>query len=403
MRRNRPKRNSAYWIISALIHVVLLVLLFLSPAGQSIFRKDRPLKPEIVREDEELAEVIDDIRDLAVDRLKAQVQLLEGGRERMAANFHTLNEHYEPFVAKQIEFARDRLVQEGSRVSELQHIILKAAERAAAEGEGASDPMWRAYDGNRAALVAGQEEIRRALMLTASEDTELVELQNQAEADQLEVFSLISKSVSAQNHLWGAPKHIERDEGRIAKYQEAIAMYSGRIESAQKKIAEYQADIKESKARLAETKAELDQAQEAYNQAKAGKEGEKEARSAYDRANRIHKQAESGLRKAEKRLEQAEKSLASSRSRLADAQKRLAGSEKSVAERKEALPDKVTQRDESAAAAAALQRTAIERQQEVYDRLLAQLDRDAKEAERTGATTDDSTEGASPAPQEDVL
>ena len=92
--------------------------------------------------------------------------MLEAGRERMAVNFETRNRHYVPFVAGQIASARARLTQEGEKTLGRQEEILTAARRAVELKAAGSDPMWRVFDKHRAALIAGQEEIRRVLLLT---------------------------------------------------------------------------------------------------------------------------------------------------------------------------------------------------------------------------------------------
>ena len=239
--RNKKKTSSRFWLISAALHGVALVVLILTPAGQRVFKQEeRPLKPEIVRKDEALAEVIDDIRDLSVERLRAQVALLEAGRERMAVNFETMNRHYVPFVAGQIASARARLTQEGEKTLGRQEEILTAARRAVELKAAGSDPMWRVFDKHRAALIAGQEEIRRVLLLTAADDTELLATQNQAEAVQMEAFEGLSVSVSAQNQLWNAEPRLETLSAEKTKFEEARAAGEQALKEAQAEVARVQ-------------------------------------------------------------------------------------------------------------------------------------------------------------------
>jgi chromosome segregation ATPase len=209
--------DSRFWIVSAVVHGAIFLIFFISPAGQRIFRPEaKALKPEIIKRDEELAEVIDQIRDLAVDRLQSQLTLLRAGQDRMATNFETMNAHYRPFVAGQLETVQARLNQEASAVFAKQDELLAGIERAVNEKEAGADPMWRAYDKNRASILAGQEEIRRALLLAAADQAELVDLEERVDINQMEVFSLLTSSVTAQNTLWG-------DANRSTQLTEGLA------------------------------------------------------------------------------------------------------------------------------------------------------------------------------------
>jgi hypothetical protein len=383
-RRNKnTKTNSRFWLVSAVLHGLVLTILFLTPAGQKVFKpKERALKPEVVREDEELAEVIDDIRELAVDRLKVQVELLQAGRERMATNFDTMNTYYRPFVAGQVETARERLVAQSEKTFALQQEVLDAVRNGVEKKEAGSDAMWRTYDGRRAAIVAGQEEIRRALMLTASDDQALVDLQNQSEQNQMQAFERISESVGAQNGLWGGASKLEKIEETLKDMQPKVDEAEKIQTELTPQIAKLEAAYKDSVQGVKDADKALKDAKNTVKRAEKDKQGVEEARGALKLADAALNQARKVSNEAKDTWNASKKELAAATKTVKWGQPRL---EKQLAEKQsitESLPEKTIRRDTMAAEALKLQTSAISEQKEVYDRLLVRLDQKAQESEK---------------------
>ncbi|MEM1059959.1 MAG: hypothetical protein AAGK14_11980 [Verrucomicrobiota bacterium] len=379
-RRQKKQNNSRYWMVSGTLHLLVLIGILLSPVGQTIFHKDRPMKPEIVMDEEDLADTIDDIRNLAVERLRYQVELLSAGRERMSTNFQTMNEHYQPFVSDQVATARDRIVQEIDKLQVLQEEILAAAQRAVEQGAGGTDPMWRTYDRNRAGIVTGQEELRRAVMLTAADQHELVDLQIAAEEAQMSAFESLQDSVSAQNHLWREAQTRERYEGRIKGYQGSIRMFTDRIFNGEKNQPTLKQELKDAEKKLVEVKQSLEAAQAAYDEGK-GSDQEKGLKKDLDRAKRSMSLAERGHKRAQSRLEKNQKDLVRNNARLEDAMQRLSNYRSEYDKYQKGLPHVLTRREQGAADVVRLQQKAIDDQQNVYDQLLVLLNERVEQAE----------------------
>lgn len=382
--KNKKKTSSRFWIISGLLHGTAAVVLILTPAGQRVFKQeDRPLKPEIVRKDEALAEVIDDIRDLSVVRLKAQLALLEAGRDRMATNFDTMNRHYQPFVAGQISSARARLLQEGEKTLGLQQEILAAAREAVAKKEQGSDAMWRVFDKNRAALIAGQEEIRRVLLLTAAGDPELLALQDQAEAAQMETFRVLSVSVGAQNHLWNAAARLQKLSEQKAELEQALSV-------AEAQARELESELERLKVEEPKTLQELQDARQRVGEAKKNLEKARREKSGEAEARATIKQAEDDVRSAQKIVNttksqraQMERKLKSALNVAEARKKSLAKVAEDTTKTTDTLSPKETERDTNAAKAAELQEQAMTGQTAVYQRLLAHLAKQAEDAAKS--------------------
>ena len=325
--RSKRETTFRFWIISALGYAAVLTGLFLTPAGQRIMqREERAAKPEILRKDEALAEVIDDIRDLAVDRLKSQVLLLEAGRERMAVNFDTLNRHHQPFVAGQIASARARLQQEGEKTLALQEEIRQAARLALEQKETAGETLGKIYDRTRAALVAGMEEIRRVARLLAPDDRELISRQSLAEETQMKVFEQLSADLSEWNQIRAATLRLQT-------------------------LAKHQASLERELAGIATETGEL--------------------RTKIERL----KKAESDGQAAK----QAEEELAALKQREANRQASLAQTLENAGQAAKTLAEEAAKQDAKVTMIFDLQEKAAAHQREVYSRLIARLDRQAAE------------------------
>lgn len=390
--RNKKKTSSRFWLISAALHGAGLVVLMLTPAGQRVFKQEeRPLKPEIVRKDEALAEVIDDIRDLSVERLRAQVALLEAGRDRMAVNFETMNRYYVPFVAEQIASARARLTQEGEKTLGRQQEILTAARRAVELKAAGSDPMWRVFDKHRAALIAGQEEIRRVMLLTAADDAELLATQNQAEAVQMEAFEALSVSVSAQNQLWNAESRLETLSAEKSKFEEARADAERLLKEAEAEVARVQEAAQAAVVRQQAAQAAVGPLKQAVEKARKEKTGEAAAREALKTAEAAAKAAQQEAGKAKAERGQADRKFAAAKRHADGRAKDLAKVTDGHVKTAETIRVKTEERDVNAAKAAALQEQAQALQKTVYEKLLVKLDEQAKEAPKAAPESKETT------------
>ena len=235
----RERTKSHFWMISITAHALLAIIFILSPVGQSIFTRERPVKPEIIRKNEELAEVVEDIRDLAVNRLKEQVSLLEAGQDRMANNFETMNRHYQPFAEKQLATARVRFNQEATATLKRLETVLEHA-NAAIEDKATHMPTLRtALDEHEARIVSGMEEIRRGMRLLAPDDAALMADQQANEESQLKAM---------QFFMWATGTHngVARDQKRLEVLNTAVPEAATRFQAATKALADSDAALKKA-------------------------------------------------------------------------------------------------------------------------------------------------------------
>jgi hypothetical protein len=190
-----------FWLGSTLIHVALCALVLASPAGELILGREQPLKPKILRQGGELQAVIAEVRELAIHRLRAQVDLLAAAQLRMALNFDTLNRFHQPFVVQQLEAVRHRFEQavaEAGRMLAGLHAALVAAQ---AEPETAMGAFIEVVGQSRARLLVAHDELRRSVLLLAPDDQALVALQIEADELQQEVDKLCQWAISEQQIL----------------------------------------------------------------------------------------------------------------------------------------------------------------------------------------------------------
>lgn len=370
--RNKQKQTTRFWLISGLLHALALVVVFLTPAGQRVFqREERPLRPEIIRKGDELAEVIDDIRDRAVTRLQARVAMLEAGRDRMTSNLDTISRLHEPFAAVQVASAIERLRQAGEKTVQLQEEILRAARRAVQSKEHGSDPMWRVFEKNRAAIVAGQEEIRRALLLTASDDADLLALQNQAEDAQMNAFEALAASVSAQNRLWGFAAGLRTLAEQKAKLEQELAAATTLAGELGGELERQRADELSAAQTNQRAQDALALAKKTVETARREKTGEAAAREALKLADAEARTARQAADKARDLRAQTERKLRGPTGQMEARAKSLAKNADDTANTRDKIAPAESERDTRAASAVELQERALAEQREVLERLLA--------------------------------
>ncbi|TVR51687.1 MAG: hypothetical protein EA425_06615 [Puniceicoccaceae bacterium] len=139
-------------------------------------------EPQIIRRGEELEEVVAVIRENAADRLRERVQLLAGGRERMAANYRIINNHLQPFQEAQSRNAALRLSVYAEDLLLSQEAVT-AALRVYPEtlrGEPLVDEARRRI----ARILRAQDEVRRGIFLLRDGEESLLALQDEAEEHQ---------------------------------------------------------------------------------------------------------------------------------------------------------------------------------------------------------------------------
>ena len=233
-------RKSRLWLISLTLHLLVLGALVLVPAKQYFENDfDSPEKKtkDIMQRGQELEEIMEDVRDLTAERLARKVALLDAGSERMATNFETMNEFYQPLEDQQRESAMARMDLYVERtlgnMKKLSEQLTRAdgmknVEKIIATLEG-SDQL-----GSR--ILVGQEELRRGLMFLAPDDQDLVELQKKAEENQLQAISHRGWAFGTLRNVVSTRESIAEAEENAPKLREDIKVKSRKIAELEKQL-----------------------------------------------------------------------------------------------------------------------------------------------------------------------
>ncbi|MFW5829184.1 MAG: hypothetical protein ACOCXA_02880 [Planctomycetota bacterium] len=345
------RTDSRFWMVSALIHGIFVVIVLLSPAGDVILnREEKKRAPEVIRKDEELAETIEEVRDIIAERLRGQVELLAAGQERMATNFDTLNAHYQPFADKQRETARVRFDQEADDTIERQLVLTKLSKAAVADPAANMAVFEEALDKHEARVLTGQEEVRRGLRLLAGDQQDLIAMQEEAEQGQL-------KAIEFFGWARGTHSSIEKARNRLEQLETAIPAQKQEVAALEQTLAKAEKE-------LAAAKQARQDAQE--------KDAERDARNRERNATREVRSTERDLQRALRKLED-----------MVEDQKKLT----------KGMPEKIKGRDGHLRIGSNVQTSAYWKQKEVVETLRAQLNEQAATENGTDETNGDGGEG----------
>ena len=386
----RQKTESHFWLVSVILHVGIAVVILLSPVGQSIFTKERTVKPEIVRKNEELAEVVEDIRDLAVERLKNQVALLEAGQDRMANNFTTMNRHHAKFAEQQLKTARVRFNQEATGTVKRLDTLFSLTELGNQDRDTYLAAVIPALDENEARILSGMEEIRRGLRLLLPDNESVIAQQKEVEDAQLKAMQFLR---------WATGSHagILRNRERLAKIKVELPVAKERFDAANKAVTDTDTAAKAAKKQEADAKkaassakknqqnaqraeagakktldgakrkkdeAAISKATEAYNKAKQAHIDAKAARTAADKASRA---ASDAKRKAD----QAKRDATNKQRTESRIYPRLESDQKKIAER---MPNDISGRDNNTRIGHSILRGVVDKQKKLIERASALMD-----------------------------
>lgn len=386
----RQKTESHFWLISIILHVGIAIVILLSPVGQSLFTKERKVKPEIVRKNEELAEVVEDIRDLAVDRLKNQVALLEAGQDRMANNFDTMNKHHAAFAEQQLETARIRFDQEAVKTMERLRTVFALTEQAHADRDQHLSAVIPALDENEARILSGMEEVRRGLRLLLPDNESVLNQQKEVEEAQLKAMQFLR---------WATGTHsgIVRNRARLEKLETEVPAAKERLEQATQALAAAELALKQAKEaevqgrnNVSQAKKNQQQAQRAEANAKkrfdAAKQKKDEALIAtatedYKKEQQAHVAAKTARGEAEKAYKAAQEAKRQAEQQRRDASNqhrnesrvfpRLEAEQKKLTE---SLPNAIESRDNNTRIGLSILRGVVDKQQLVIERASAIMD-----------------------------
>ncbi len=240
--RSKNGRDVPYFAISIVIHAIVIgAVLWIAPVREIFFEREKPEEPQIITSGDELEEIIDEVRDITVERLKGRVMLLDMGQERMANNFRILNEYHQPYAEQQratayirfSEYADDAL----TRQEMLMNVLKKAKETKK------YDPAMEASFANVSQIFTAQEEIRRGIQLLGIEDEDLLQKQHDAEESQI-------TSENAQRWFAQAVNSVRKMENELEETKKAIPEHRKIIEDLKKQIEERDNKIQKLKVEI---------------------------------------------------------------------------------------------------------------------------------------------------------
>jgi len=327
-----------FWMISVVLHGLLLgAVLLLAPVREIVFKRTALKDTDVITRGDELEAVIEQIRDLTVERLGARVTLLKAGQVRMARNFEIINEHFQPFVDQQRTTARERMEKHVADVLPMQAELARLLEQATT-GADSAEPVAFAHRW-LSKILTGQEEVRRGLRLLKLGGPELLAQQQAAEDAQYE---------AAQFLRWlGDDLH-------------AITAHQERLVKSEAELVDLKAKVPETETAVAEAKAQLAVAETLYARCKQLWETERKTKD------------KGRISAAKKALEAARRQINDGRREVATVERTLtrdvAGvkkAEENIAKTQERLTQRQEKRDSHLTAGCNVHRGAYRRQKGV--------------------------------------
>ncbi len=300
-----------FWLVSAVLHAVVLgLLLTFAPVREIVFRRERVEEPQIITRGDELEEVVDRIRDRTVEHLRERVALLDAGQERMARNFTTINEHFQPFAAEQRATARERMESYINSVLPRQQELAGLFRQAREGSVAVTVPIAYSQEWLSRILTA-QEEIRRGIRLLELGGEAFLEQQRAAEDKQFEATQFL--------------RWLEGDLGAIDWHQKRLAEIAKQRAENVAKVASETAEEEQQKQAVENAKNIVALREQAYAEARKGKDRQvtDQARRDLDQAKRDQRDFENRLRTAERNRKGAEDRIARADTDTAKAQAEL--------------------------------------------------------------------------------
>jgi DNA repair exonuclease SbcCD ATPase subunit len=284
-----------------------------APVREIVFRHKVTQEPQVITRGDELEEVMERIRDRTVERLRERVALLDAGQERMARNFTTINEYFQPFAAEQRATAKARMEKYIGEVlprqEHLTELLLKAR-----DGGDLSAPM--AYHQEwMSRILTAQEEIRRGIRLLELGGEELLEAQHAAEEKQFEVNQFIRWLEGDLGSIeWNSKRlsELKREKpeliAQLGERGEALATTQMAVDKARPRVDEWEKTYAEAREgrdwdRIRVVKQGLDEAKRTLH----------DAERRYSDAERDHRQTLEQLTRTEDDLVKVTESLATAR------------------------------------------------------------------------------------------
>lgn len=300
--------RSPYWVLSMVLHVVLLGwLIWYGPVRDIILERGKPKREALIR-GKELEKVVEQMQLSVAEELEDRVALLKAGQDRMATNFDTLNAHFQPYEANQKATAQLRFEKYASTLQTDQQALFKLLNDVLVSKN--YDAAAQAGQEKLPVMISALDEVRRGVLLLSA-DQAIADLHTQAETALFEV----EKPLRDIGNLLGRYRRLESE---IKQARAELASLTPAADEAQRQLKEQQ-DIFEKLDR------DRKQAQDKFNELRKGKDREaikqasetsKQAndlwnkqRSEMGRFTRADKDAQNKLSRAKQQLGQKEEAF----------------------------------------------------------------------------------------------
>lgn len=372
--RAKRKDNRRFWAISVAFHALLIVLFFMTPVGQRIIKRDRPVKPEIIRKDEELARVIDQIRKLAVGRLKDQVTVLDTVSVEMQTRLETSAQQYSGFMSGQLAGVSDRLKQYGERTLTLQDELLLAVRAFAKNPEPDAEAFNAMYEPARRDIETGLEEFRRALMLLAPKNEALLQELTQAAESQYTAFGTITQAVHNRTEEVARSSRLEKENAKQAEFEQQNE--NNRKQLEQMRTA-YDAAVKDKEEAEAGRKALESTIKELKDKIAAARKEKADTQALQTQLNQAGQELENtkkALREFEAIRQKNRYPIEQMERKINQVKGQMQRQGETIAKLEETIPRDIADRKTAIATAIGQQEEAVSQQKQVYAKIIALLD-----------------------------
>lgn len=315
-----------FWTLSLLAHVTFLGwAVSFGPVRWIVFKHGEP-ENEILMRGDELEGLIDQLRSTLADELRARVELLQAGQQRMVVNFDTLNAHFQPFENAQVATANARFEQYATALLDGQQALLKTVTRAAATND--LDGAATAANEHMPHLISALDEVRRGIILLTKNETEAAPHMEAEEA-----FFLADKSLRDLGMSLSRGRYLQTEAEALA---ESVAVQLQKIPTFEKALLDAQLNLEQKQAEHAQAKVDLEKARAKYAGSTVREEQAalKQTTQTLGSLDRDLKQAQASAAKGRKELDGLNAAIARDRERRAgkivEAREYLANADTSI-------------------------------------------------------------------------
>lgn len=230
--------GSRTWIWSVAVHLVLFALLFaFMPVTEVIFDKEKRTKPEITKRDEDLARIIDKIREVQAEKIRERVAVLGQATDRMEINYLNKQGRHRGFEHAQKMAVHKRISESmNDAIAQLQAKV--DAHAALGESHMSKDLFDAQYQRD---ILARQEHEEIVAALPLLPDFPGADTFSEVQRKTAELHGLASDFTRWFNSA---------DNG-ITKHRERLQTYGEDLEKEQTELQGLQTEIQESQQKLA--------------------------------------------------------------------------------------------------------------------------------------------------------